>query len=143
MFIASAGSLASLVVGALLFLVVTRVTIPPFTWLALTLLLHASRSMTASAGLPYLWIAFYVALAIGDRDIVPVPGPAYYASVAFLATAITLPFAADRFAMSRIAGVRATLIFPMGLVAAEFLRSRFIPVTSSLKYQVSSLKRIP
>jgi len=127
MFIASAGSLASLVVGAALFLMVTRVTIPPFTWLALTLLLHASRSMTASAGLPCLWIAFYVAFAIGDRDIVPVPGPEYYAIVAFFATAMTLPFAADRFAISRIAGVRATLIFPMGLVAVEFLRSRFVP----------------
>src|SRR5262245_66594728 len=101
-----------------------RVTIPPFTWLALTLLLHASRSMTASAGLPCLWIAFYVAFAIGDRDIVPIPGPEYYAIVAFLATAITLPFAADRFAISRIAGVRATLVFPLGLVAAEFLRVR-------------------
>jgi apolipoprotein N-acyltransferase len=122
-----AGSLASLVVGASLLLMVTRVTIPPFTWLALTLLLHASRSMVVPAGLPCLWIAFYVAFAIGDRGIVPVPGPAYYAIVAFFATAMTLPFAADRFAVSRIAGVRATLIFPMGLVAVEFLRSRFIP----------------
>jgi len=50
-------------VGAVLFGVVTRVTVPPLTWVALTLLLHASRSMTVGAALPGIWIAFYVALA--------------------------------------------------------------------------------
>ena len=58
---AQAGSLIWLVVGASLVGVVTRVTIPPATWLALTFLLHASRSMPAVPGLPYVWLALYVA----------------------------------------------------------------------------------
>jgi apolipoprotein N-acyltransferase len=124
---AQAGSFACLVVGALLFGVVTRVTIPPLTWVAMTLLLHASRSMTAGAALPGIWIAFYVALAIGDRGILPVAGPPYFAVVAALATVMTVPFAADRLAAAGLAGVRATLVFPMTLVAAEFLRSRLVP----------------
>jgi len=124
---AQAGSFACLVVGAVLFGVVTRVTIPPLTWVALTLLLHASRSMTAGAALPGLWIAFYVALVVGDRGILPVEGPPYFAIVAALATVLVVPFAADRLAAARLVGVRANLVFPMALVTVEFLRSRLVP----------------
>ena len=124
---AQAGSFACLVVGAALFGVVTRMTIPPLTWVALTLLLHASRSMTAGAALPAIWIAFYVALAIADLGILPVDGPPYFAIVAALATVMAVPFAADRLVAPRLAGVRATLVFPMALVTAEFLRSRLVP----------------
>jgi hypothetical protein len=124
---AEAGSFACLVVGAMLFGVVTRMTIPPLTWVALTLLLHASRSMTAGAAVPAIWIAFYVALAIADLGILPVDGPPYFAIVAALATVMAVPFAADRLAAPRLAGVRATLVFPMALVTAEVLRSRLVP----------------
>ena len=127
---AQAGSLLWLVVGASLLGVVTRVAIPPATWLALTFLLHASRSMPALPGLPYVWLALYVALAIGNRGILPVSGPAYFAIVAFVATAAALPFALDRLAAPRLGGFGSTLIFPMAWVAAEFLRSRFTPAAT-------------
>ena len=81
---AQAGSLIWLVVGASLLGVVTRVAIPPATWLALTFLLHASRSMPAVPGMPCVWLALYAALAIGNRGILPVSGPAYFAIVALL-----------------------------------------------------------
>jgi apolipoprotein N-acyltransferase len=124
---AHADSLIWLVVGASLFGLVTRVAIPPAAWLALTLLLHASRSMPVVPGLPCMWLALYVALAIGDRGILPVSGPAYYAIVAFVTTTVALPFALDRLVAPRLAGLLSTLIFPLALVAAEFLRSRFSP----------------
>ena len=78
-----AASLICLVVGALLVAVVTHIAVPPATWLALILLLHASRSMPAVSGILYLWLALYAALAIGNRGILPVSGAAYFAIVAF------------------------------------------------------------
>jgi len=131
-----AASLIWLVAGASLLAVVTRTAVPPLAWLALTFLLHASRSMAAWHGVPYVWLAVYAALAIGNRGILPVSGPAYFAIVAFVSTTVALPFAIDRFGAPRLDGLGATLIFPMALVAAEFLRSRFSPAATwgSLAY---------
>jgi hypothetical protein len=55
-------SLIWLFIGASLAGITMRVTIPPFTWLALTFLLHASRSMTVLRGLPNYF-------APGDRTL--------------------------------------------------------------------------
>jgi hypothetical protein len=93
---AQAGSLLWLVAGASLLGVVARVTIPPATWLAFIFLVHACRSMPGVAACAYLWCALYIALACGNRGIVPVAGPSYFAIVVFLATAAALPFAIDR-----------------------------------------------
>jgi apolipoprotein N-acyltransferase len=122
-----AGSLIWLVAGASLLAVVTHVAIPPATWLALTFLLHASRSMPVVPGILCVWVAVYAALAIGNRGILPVSGPAYFAIVAFYAVTVVLPFGLDRFAAPRIGGLGGTFIFPMAFVAAEFLQSRFAP----------------
>jgi apolipoprotein N-acyltransferase len=116
-----------LVVGASLIALVTRVAVPPATWLALIFLLHATRAMPALSALPSVWLAVFAALAVGNRGILPVSGPAYFAIVAFYSTTVALPFAIDRFAASKLGGVGSTLIFPLALVAAEFLRSRFAP----------------
>ena len=131
-----AASLICLVVGALLVAVVTHIAVPPATWLALILLLHASRSMPAVLGILYLWLAVYAALAIGNRGIVPVPGAAYFGIVAFLATTVSLPFVLDRFVAPRLGALGSTLIFPVAFVAAEFLRSRLSPAATwgSLAY---------
>src|SRR5262245_64206335 len=74
-------SLFSLTVGALLLAVVTRVAVPPATWLAFALLLHACRSMPAASGLVSLFVASYVALAVGNRGVFPFSGPAYFAVI--------------------------------------------------------------
>ena len=66
-----------LVIGATLIGVVTQVAIAPAAWLALTLLVHASRSMPALPGLAYVGIALYAALTLGNRAIIPVTGPAW------------------------------------------------------------------
>ena len=127
---AQAGSLVLLLVGASLFGVATRVAFPPAAWIGLAALVHASRSMRTVPGVPLLWLALYVSLGIAKRDTLPVPGPIYMVILAVEATIVTLPFVVDRIVSPRIGGVAATLVFPMALVTAEFLRSRFTPAAS-------------
>jgi apolipoprotein N-acyltransferase len=122
---AQAGSLLWLLVGASLFGVVSRLAIPPVAWIALTVLVHVTRSMRAVAGIPYLWLALYLSLAIARHGAMPVSGPIYFVMIAADATVFALPFLADRLAAPRLGGLGSTLIFPLALVAAEFLRSRF------------------
>jgi apolipoprotein N-acyltransferase len=136
---AQTGSLICLLVGASLFLTITRVAIPPAAWLALVLLLHASRSMPPASGLLSIWLALYLALAVGNRDIIPVPGPAYFAVVGFVATTALLPFALDRLTAGRTGIFGSILIFPLAWVAVEFLRPRVAPMATwgSLAYSQS------
>jgi len=124
------GSFLFLAAGALLLGMVTRVTIPPATWLALALLLHATLSMPAWPGSAYLWVAIYVALAIGDRGIIPVSGLGYFVIAALNAATAVLPFVLDRVAAPRLGAVGSTLILPAAWVAVEFLRSRFSPAAT-------------
>lgn len=124
------GSLIWLVVGATLVAVVTRAPIPPLAWLALTFVLHASRSMSAATGIASVWVAIYLALLVGDRFNIPIPGPAYFFVVAFVTTSVVIPIALDRLAAPKLGGLASTLIFPLALVAAEFLRSRCTPAAT-------------
>jgi hypothetical protein len=129
-------SLLSLAIGASLLGLVTQIVIPPATWLAVTLLLHASRSMPAGLGTLCLWIAMFGAFVFGNRGMMPVGGAPYFGLQAFYATTLLLPFVIDRLIASRTAGIAATLVFPMAFVAAEFLRARFTPAATwnSLAY---------
>jgi apolipoprotein N-acyltransferase len=121
---AQTGSILSLLVGASLFGVATRLAFPPAAWIGLAALVHASRSIPAMSGATFLWLALYVSLAIANRDTLPIPLPVYLLIFVVEATIVTLPFVIDRIASPRIDGALATLIFPMALVTAEFLRSR-------------------
>jgi len=118
-----AGTVVWLVAGALLLSVVTRAPIPPFTWLALTFLLHASRSMPALPGLFYLWIALWLALAVGNRGIIPANGPVYFVIIVFAAVGVALPFVLDRLVGPRLGAFGLTLLFPVAWVTVEFLSS--------------------
>jgi apolipoprotein N-acyltransferase len=120
-------SLLSLAAGAALFGLVTQIPIAPATWVALPLLLHASRSMPPGLGTLYLWIATYAAFVFGNRGMMPFGGAPYFGANAALATTLVLPFLVDRLLASRTGGLTSTLLFPMAFVAAEFLRSRFAP----------------
>jgi apolipoprotein N-acyltransferase len=118
-------SLLSLVSGALLFGVITRYPMAPLSWAAIALLVHASRSTPLVTGMAWLWVALYAALAIGERGVLPVAGPAYFVIVAAVTTSVTFPFAVDRLAGVRLGTFGMTIVFPLAWVAAEFLRSRF------------------
>jgi len=125
--VAQAASLFWLVVGAAMLGAVTHSNVAPFAWLALTCLLHASRSMPAAPAILFTWLGVYAALVVASRGLLPVSGRAYFVIVAFTATTLALPFAVDRLVAYRFGGAASTLIFPLALVAAEFLRSRFTP----------------
>jgi apolipoprotein N-acyltransferase len=122
--LAQASSLIYLLAGASLLMVSLRAVIPPGTWVAMTLLLHATRSMPLASGLAPTWLVLFVALAVTNQGIIPAPGPIYVAIVALNATAATIPFALDRIATARAGSAAAILIFPLAWVAMEFLRSR-------------------
>jgi apolipoprotein N-acyltransferase len=123
---ARAGSLLWFVAGAMLLGAATRFPVPILIWLALPVLLHASRSVPALQAIPCVGLALLGAVIVGRRDI-PVSGPLFFAIAAFVAATLTLPFALDRLAASRLGAFGSTLVFPLAYVAAEFLRSRFAP----------------
>jgi apolipoprotein N-acyltransferase len=116
-----------LVAGATLLAAGLRLPVPPLTWLALTFLLHACRSLPLARGLLILGLALFAAAAVGRRPDIPVRGAVYFAIVASVAVTLTLPFALDRLATPRLVGLGTTLVFPMAFVTAEFLRSRYVP----------------
>ena len=118
------GSVISLVLGATLLGFTTRLAIPPATWVSLILLLHATRTMPPILGLLALWTALYVTVAIGNRGVIPIGGPAYFALAGAISLTMAIPFALDRVAFHRLDGVAFTLIFPAAFVAVEFLRSQ-------------------
>ena len=126
----SLSSLVCLFAGASLLALVTQMAIPPVTWVAVTLLLHASRSMPVGPGAVSVWLVVFVAMTWGYRCMMPVPGAAYFATVAAMTTTIVLPFVIDRVSAGRLAGAGSTLVFPAAFVAAEFLRSRFAPAAT-------------
>ena len=125
-----AAPFVSLIAGALLLALVTRTAVPPATWLAFILLLHASRSTPAGSGLLSLTAAIYVALAIGNRNVIPIGGPAYFGVIAAISLVMVAPFAVDRVVLPRRGGVALTLVFPVAFVAGEFLRSRVMPAAT-------------
>lgn len=103
--------------------------IPLAAWVALTLVLHVSRSLPGFAGALELWLALTVVLAITERTAIPEAGPAYLVVVASVGLTMTLPFAIDRLAGATFgsAGILSTLPFPIVFVAIDLLRSRFLP----------------
>ena len=123
-------SLSCLIAGALLLTLVTRTAVPPATWLAFILLLHATRSMPAAPGLGLLAVALYVALAVGNIGVLPLSGPAYFGVIVFITLLMAIPFALDRLALTRFGGIGLTLIFPIAFVAVEFLKSRTSPAAT-------------
>lgn len=119
-----------LLAGATLLGLVLRFPLPPLTWLALPLLLHASRSLPPSRAIPLVALALFGAMLFGRRADIPVSGPAYWAITAAVALTVTVPFALDRLAAARFGWPGATLVFPLAFVAAEFLQSRLTPAAT-------------
>jgi apolipoprotein N-acyltransferase len=114
--------------------------LPHSQWIALALLLYGSKTMPAVAGLGAVWLAFYLAIVIGNRGIMPIPGAAYFIVSAAIATTLWIPVLVDRLVTARLAGIVATLAFPLAWVAVEFLRSRLTSFSTwdSIAYTQSS-----
>lgn len=113
--------------GAAMIGVSSRILVTPLIWFGMAFVLHASRSMPVVAGSACLWLVTYVALFIGQRDVIPAAGGIYFAVIAVLASTTILPFVIDRLVIQKNTAVGATMTFPIVWVAVEFLRSRFVP----------------
>jgi len=119
-----------LVTGAALFGVISRYAVPPLAWIALPVLLHATRSMPVVRGMGWLWIALFVALAIARRDTMPMAPSIYLPIMTVEAALVVFVYLVDRVTAPRLSGIAATLVFPLALTTMEFLRSRLTPGAS-------------
>jgi apolipoprotein N-acyltransferase len=104
--------------------------VPLAAWLALVFLLHFTRGTQPFNGVLGIWLALFVALSIGNRDVIPLPGAAFLGVVAAMATAMTLPFMADRLLTPHLSSFFSTLIFPAAWITFEFLAARLNPYGS-------------
>lgn len=120
-----ARNLGWLSAGVLLFAIGARIPeiALPGVWFAVTFLLHGWRGMPTRSGLAWLALGIYAALAIANREFIPIRGPLYFAVIASLTAFVLVPFLLDRWIARRIVGWAPTLVFPMAFVAQEFLRS--------------------
>jgi apolipoprotein N-acyltransferase len=117
-----------LLIGALLFGASLRTSAIPFApWLGLAFLLHFTRGFPPSQGLPMTAVALYIAIAFGNREILPVPDPLYFVMIAGIAATAFAPFVVDRLLGTRNPGWMATLIFPLAWVAFDFAQTRLAP----------------
>jgi apolipoprotein N-acyltransferase len=116
---------------------------PLAIWIALPLVLRATRTVSVFPGLLYVSLAIYVAVAASSRDVVPVPGPFYFVAIAGLASAAIVPLVVDRLVAPRIGGWTSTLIFPLAWVACEFLRARATPAASFGSIAYSQYGNLP
>jgi len=127
---AHAGLLLSLLIGAGLYGLATRAAVPPAAWIGLIALLQASRSMPVVPGLAWLWLLLALSLSVARRDTMPMPFPLWLPIMAAEASVVVVPFLLDRLLAPAIGGAAGTLVFPIAMVAAEFLHSRLTPAAT-------------
>jgi apolipoprotein N-acyltransferase len=116
-----------LILGVALQLVANgRWILPQATWLApIGWLIYLERSRTwralAAAAVAYVLVQFVV-----WRGIIPAPGILYYLIAGTYAVVYFLPFAVHCAIAGRLAGFRATLVFPTAWVGIEFIFHRWV-----------------
>jgi apolipoprotein N-acyltransferase len=103
-----------------------RWIVPQATWLApIGWLVYLERSRTLRA-LALALVLFVLVDFVAWRPIIPAPGVLYYLIAGSYAVVYFLPFAVHRVLAARLAGFKATLVFPTAWVAIEFVFHRWI-----------------
>lgn len=98
--------------------------VPLAAWLAPVFVLRFLRKQRVLIGLPVVYILLIAAFTFQFRGMVPIPGIGYYIFLAIFGIPMTLPYLVDRLVSPRLAGLRATLVFPAALATTEYLLSR-------------------
>lgn len=101
--------------------------VPLAAWLAPLFLLHFTRAAPPAAGFIWVWLVLFIALSISNRDVIPVPGLAFFGVTALVSVTMALAFLADRILVPHLSGFLSTLVFPVAWIALEFLASRLNP----------------
>ena len=104
--------------------------VPLAAWLAPVFLLHFTRGAQPINGVLWVWLALLVALSASNRNVIPIPGAAFFGVVAIIAATMALPFMADRLLAPQLPGLLSTLMFPITWIALEFLAARLNPLGS-------------
>lgn len=116
--------------GALQVLSFGRWLVPVAAWLAPAFLLHVTQSTPPLEGFSLVALALTVALSIGNRNVIAIPGPAYFGVVVLIALGTAMPFLADRLLVPHLPASFAALVFPLAWTALEFLGLRVSPYGS-------------
>ena len=115
-----------LALGVVLLLVANgRWIFPLASWtFAVGWLVFLDRSRYS--GLALAFLAYVLVHFVIWQGIIPAPGVLYYLIAATYAAVYFLPFVAHRLWASRAGAFRATLVFPLTWVSAEFVFSRWL-----------------
>ncbi|OYV32877.1 MAG: hypothetical protein B7Z83_10260, partial [Thiomonas sp. 20-64-5] len=68
--------------------------VPLAAWLAPVFLLHFTRGAPPVAGSISVCLSLFIALSVANRDVIPLPGAAFFGVVAAMAITMALPFLA-------------------------------------------------
>ncbi|HEU0282874.1 MAG TPA: hypothetical protein VFQ99_03755, partial [Gallionella sp.] len=104
--------------------------VPLAAWLTPVFLLHFTREASPIGGVLWVWLALLIAFSVSNRDVIPVPGAAFFGVAAAVAATMALPFIADRLLSPQLPGFLSTLVFPIAWIALEFLTARLSPFGS-------------
>src|SRR5437764_320986 len=99
-------------------------TIPLAAWLAPVFLLRFMRIQSLGIGLPAAYLLLMGGFAFQFRGMVPIPGIAYYVFLMVWAIPLVIPYIIDRLLAHRVSGFMASLVFPTGWAAVEYIVSR-------------------
>jgi len=104
-----------------------RWEVPLVPWLAPAFLLTFTRSQELPVAIVGVFVALFLAGAISNRGVMPIPGVAYLAMIAVQTMVSIAPFALDRLLVAELPGFAATLLFPAAWTAVEFVGARSNP----------------
>jgi apolipoprotein N-acyltransferase len=100
-----------------------RFPIAVCTWIGPLLMIHLTRTGKGFIRLPLAFVGLSFAFGFQFYGMVPFAGLAFLVFCAVFGIALVLPYVADRYLGLRWQGLTRTLIFPLTLVASEYLVS--------------------
>ncbi|HUK87300.1 MAG TPA: hypothetical protein VLT85_06520, partial [Terriglobales bacterium] len=116
--------MAMLLVAVLLLMFANgRFPLASCAWLGPLFLLRFTRGGRGLARLALAFLGLSFAFGFQFYDMTPLAGTAYYLFTVSFALTLVLPYVADRYLALRCQGLLRTLVFPLALVASEFLVS--------------------
>jgi apolipoprotein N-acyltransferase len=98
--------------------------VPLAAWFAPVFLLRFVRSQKLRIGLPIAYMLLAAGFAFQFRGMVPIPGVTYLIFLLLWGIPLVFPYVVDRLVANKLAGLKATLVFPTAWTAMEYLLAR-------------------
>jgi len=100
-----------------------RFPIAVCTWLGPLFMIHVTRGGKGFIRLPLAYLGLSLVFAYQFYGMTPFEGAAYWMFSAAFGITLLLPYVADRYVGLRWHGLMRSLVFPLALVASEFVAS--------------------